>query len=251
MRTLCLLLALALPLPAAAGAGLDDALARSRTLASAQPALELLVRSAVPRTSRAGFPRFVAPSLRDPVLTPLVIARLVLAADPPPIRNALADLLGRYGEAEGAALAELALTEGDDGVRSMIVHALRDADGPIAVPALRGAMKDRSAQVRAAGAHEVGHRLDGKSLAPELLPLCRDSDPAVRSEAVFSLGVLAAPEGRRAVISATEDPDPEVRSRAVQAMGRIDRNWVRSAAAARLLVDSDDKVARIARRLRD
>jgi hypothetical protein len=251
MRSMLLTLSLLLTTPALAGPATEACLSRARELAQARPDAKSMVDGARARTTRAGFPRFVSPDLRDPDLAPLVVARLQGGKEESAVRAALADLLGRYGETEGAALAEMAREERDPGVRAMLIRALRDVPGGDALPALRAALKDPAPGVRAAAAHEVGHRLDTAALAVDLAPLSRDADALVRQEAVFSLGVLRAPLGRSAVVQATKDRNADVRAAALRAMYRLDPTWLRGAEAAPLLADPDERVARIARRLRN
>ncbi|MFT4624776.1 MAG: hypothetical protein ACI8PZ_003439 [Myxococcota bacterium] len=201
--------------------------------------------SAATRESRAGTPVFDA---RVGTATPAVLAeRLVHAGEPVAIRRALIDQLRRTDAVWGPWVAGLLLTDADPGVRAMCAETLRYAEGDATVRALRSALTDPDAEVRAAAARGAGWSKVGPQLVDALVAATADADHGVAGFAARSLGWLEAESAFDAVVRVIEGADPRARLDALRALERIDAARAATHPAVQQAVsDPDEKVARAA-----
>jgi HEAT repeat protein len=121
----------------------------------------------------------------------------------------------------------------------------------VATPALRAALADTAAAVRAAAATSLGRLGHARAghLAADLLALLGDPDETVRERAAEALGRIGAddPASVAALTSLLADPTPTIRAAATRALGALGK----AAAAAvpdlvRLLQDADETVRTVA-----
>jgi hypothetical protein len=145
-------------------------------------------------------------------------------------RNA-ADVLGglRYHRAVEPLSAGLANPIFDAEARSAMAAALGRIGEPGAQPALRAALRAPEPTVRAASLAAL-RELRGPLDPTPALPLLRDRDPAVRVEAIYTIGAtrgsLPAGADRAGLVSALvdrllADDSPAVRRKAAWALGEI------------------------------
>ena len=158
------------------------------------------------------------------------------------------------GEAAAQALARLARSDPNAHTRIMAASALSTFESRIRLTALRGALKDSEAEVRAKAAHSL-ERLADRGAVPDLLAALEveryaiardamiralgashdrrattglilalgDADPGLRQTAGEMLGELGDARAADALIATTRDPIHEVRLTAVWALDRLRR----------------------------
>lgn len=203
------------------------------------------------RSTRAGFARMTGPLLRDPDAAPVLLHRLLTAGEPAEVRAAIVDALPRTGGDFSAAMAELIAIEPDARVRELMCGALQRAQAPFATAGLAIALRDASPAVRAEALRSLGARADdGADLADDLIAALADSDTAVQIEAARALGNLEIAAGADALVARLASPDAEVRRHSLRALSRVSPTRLRGLAQLEALrSDPDPKVARLAEQL--
>jgi len=93
-----------------------------------------------------------------------------------------------------------------------------DPRNAVAVEALKGALDDNDAEVRANAMWALSMN-GGKASEEALISALRDSDPHVRSQAAWGLGLRGGKKAIEPLISALKDTQPHVRSQAAWALG--------------------------------
>jgi HEAT repeat protein len=155
------------------------------------------------------------------------IARL--ASDPSDlVRLSIADALGEIGDPAPPAAAPGGRTRGRRGVwgrlRGRTPAVPLPDPGAIALPALRTALADPAAAVRAQAASSLGRlgAAAGES-SPELTRLLADPDETVRGRAAQALGRVGAADPRTvpSLAALLDDPSPDIRAAAAGALGAI------------------------------
>ncbi len=176
------------------------------------------------------------------------IARL--ANDPSElVRLALAEALGEIGDPAPSAATPTGRTRGRRGTWRLRgrTQAVSLADPvAIALPALRTALADSAAAVRAQAASSLG-RLGAPARAaiPDLTGLLADPDETVRGRAAEGLGRVGAadPQTVPSLVALLEDPSPDIRAAAARALGAIGGTAAAAVQAlAPLLQDRDEEV---------
>lgn len=205
---------LSLFLAAAAAPSLAEA------VAATDPAVVAAVQDAVPLTSRVGAPRFVEPALRQPAAAAPMLDRLMHSADPPAIRQALAEALPRTNGDWGSYAVAWLPAEADPVVRSILIEGLRDVPTDVAIPGIQAGLIDADPTVRAAAARTAGWVEGAGVLLPYLAAGLADVHPEVRAAACRSWGLLGLPI--EALLPYLADADTDVRLQAVRAVLRID-----------------------------
>lgn len=217
---------------------------------SSRPELAAFVDSMEPRTTRAGFPRFIGPNLGQADALPLLLDRLENGDDAPELRAALVEALPRTGADFGPAAVDLLTREPRARVRAAWMHALRTVDGEDGLRGLEMGLGDRDAEVRAHAARMVSHRSDGARLAPKLIEATRDSDVGVRLAAARTLGALRVSEAADALAALTRAEDPELQLHGLKALERVAPERAREVSQRDALRSSTDpRLARLATRL--
>ena len=166
--------------------------------------------------------------LRAAAGLPQMIARANDSSDL--VRLSLAQALGEIVSASAPALPRARRRRGEWRVWRVI--AVRRWNTPphgdpvaLVVPALRNALRDSAASVRAAAAASLGQL--GPTLAaevaPDLLGLLADADETVRERATEALGRLGAsdPASIAALVGLLQDPSPAIRIAAIRALGAL------------------------------
>jgi hypothetical protein len=222
------------------------------SVAPEQGSLEDRIMALQPQKTRAGWLRFTDPIIHDEAAAAILLERLVAGDDPPLVRAALAEAVGRTGGDYAAAVSELIPTEADARVREMLVGTLgRQAPGAEAHAGLTAGLQDDDAAVRGAAARTLAARSDGAVLAEGLLGLLADPEPAVRADAARSLGVLEVEAAKAPLVELLADADAEVRLQGLRALDRIDPAYATSLGElASLEQDGDARVQRLATKIR-
>jgi HEAT repeat protein len=178
-----------------------------------------------------------------------------LANDPSDlVRLSLAEAMGEIGDPDPAAAARPAMSGVKRGVWRRLRGRVHLTPPPepvlIAVPALRTALADRAAAVRAQAAFSLG-RLGAaaREAIPDLIGLLLDPDETVRVRAAESLGQVGAadPQTVPALAGLLEDPSPDIRAAAARALGSLRSAAVEAVPAlVPLLQDRDEGVRKAA-----
>jgi len=196
--------------------------------------------------NRAGLPRLAGAHFRTPDAAPLMLHRYFAGADVS-TRWAIAEMLPRTQGDWGEAVAATWQDEPHSGVRSVLVEGIRHAGPELAIPVLRAALADDAAEVRAGAVRGAGWLDEGAQLEAELVVAMGDSDAQVRAFAARAAGWKGLSTSWNELVRLLSDDDALVRLNTLRALQRIDAE--RAAASphiARLVGDSDDKVARAA-----
>jgi hypothetical protein len=200
-----------------------------------------------PQQTRAGTLRFTTDAIRAPGAADAFLERLHRRSDGAETRAALVEALPRTGGTYAHALAAL-LDDPAPGVRAMVVHVARRADAAVAIAILERGLADTDAAVRGEALRSAAAH---GALASRVAGLLGDRDVAVRAEAARTLGVLRAAPARDRLERSLHDADPAVRLEALRALDRIAPGSLAGHAALDTLArDTDDRVARLARKLR-
>lgn len=211
------------------------------------PGLARQVDDARPGLARNGDPVFLGsvPSGAGPA----IMARLVRQQDPLETRVALVRWLRRSDSGIAPWIRSWLPRERAPEVRVAMVHALRRLQGVAADAALRDALDDRDAAVRAAAAVVAGYS-DSAELVPRLISATRDADTEVASLAARSLGWMGAAQGFDPIVQLLAVPDEDVRLRAVRALERLDSSRAAQLPALRALAtDPSPRLSRAVRGL--
>lgn len=181
------------------------------------------------------------------------IARLV--NDPSElVRLSVAEALGEIGDPAPSVAAPTGRTRGRRGVWRRLLGRTLAVSLPdpvaIAVPALRTALADPAAAVRAQAASSLGRlgAAAGEAISG-LTRLLADPDETVRGRAAEALGRVGAadPQTVPSLAALLEDPSPDIRAAAARALGAIGGAAVTAVQAlVPLLQDRDEQVRRAA-----
>jgi HEAT repeat protein len=170
------------------------------------------------------------------------------------VRLSVAEALGEIGDPAPSAAAPTGRTRGRRGRWHRLRGRARAVPPPdpvaIALPALRAALADPAAAVRAQAASSLG-RLGAPAgeASPDLTRLLADPDETVRGRAAEALGRVGAadPQTVPSLTALLDDPSPDIRAAAARALGAIGRG---AAAAVQALVpllqDRDEQVRKAA-----
>ncbi len=96
---------------------------------------------------------------------------------------------------------------------------LSSLDGDAALLALKSALADVSAAVRAVALAGLGERMDTSVVPLVAAHLTSDKDAFVRKTAAYALGALSGGERTAVLITGLKDKDPEVRGAAAVSLG--------------------------------
>lgn len=199
------------------------------------------------RTTRAGFPRFTGPQVRDPEAAPILLHRLLSKGEPSEIRAAIVEALPRTSGDYSAAAAELLTLETDPRVRELLVGIMHRAQAPYALQGLERGLSDANPAVRAEAARAAGRRTESLELAPKLIAALTDTESKVQIEAARALGNLQAESAKEALVGRLSSDSAQVRRHALRALSRIDAGFARALPQLETLrADADPKVARVA-----
>lgn len=203
------------------------------------------------RSTRAGFPRMTGPLVREPDAAPILLHRLLTKAEPSDVRAAIVDALPRTTGDFSAAAAELITLETDPRVRELLCATLQRAEPPYAIEGLARGLQDSSPAVRAEALRSLGARPDdGAQLSSELIAALSDPDVVVQQEAARALGNLQVEAAADALIGRLSSSDPEVRRHSLRALSRVAPERIRGLPQLETLrSDPDPKVARLANQL--
>jgi HEAT repeat protein len=206
--------------------------------------------AALPATTRAGFWRFTATELTDPLVTPVLLERMAHADEHAELRGALAEVIARTTGEDiwEVPFAAWLSSEPSAYVREGMVHGLRDASAATAIPALTAALDDPSPGIRAEAARSLTSHKSGALAAEALRDALSDRDASVRAAAARALGVLGVSASASDVAALASDADAEVRLQVLHALDRLDRPRA-AAIAIGMQADSDARVSRLAVKL--
>jgi HEAT repeat protein len=219
-------------------------------LAAMDPARRAEYAALAPQSTRAGGSRFTTDVIHDPLVAAVFIDRLAKRTDAEEVRVALAEALPRTGGLYADAVADLVTTESSATVRAVYVHGARRAPAEHGLAILRRGFADGSTEVRAEAARTAAAHAAGAQLAGELRAVLHDSDPALRSEAARSLGILKIEAARDELVKALGDGVAEVRLESMRALDRIaPGSLAGTAMVTALMSDPDDRVSRLAQKL--
>ena len=209
------------------------------------------LRDLRPRTTRAGFPRFTGPLVRDPNAAPIFLDRYMNGNEPVEVKAALIEALPRTGGEYAAALVDLYGREQEARVREVMMSTLRvakDADSALALLGL--GLGDTNARVRAEAARMTARRRDGARLSSELITAAGDKDAVVQVEAMRALGAHKVDAAKEALTVELKATDADVRLNALRALGRIDEAYTKALPElATLAKDDDARIAKAAAKL--
>jgi len=210
------LLILAALLPGLAHAGWRDDVAASRAACAIDPAPCEVADTLRIRESRAGLWFAQDDRLDQTVLGPL-LDRLLTEPEPqlrPAIAHGVVMLLEASDAQWHPAWAELAATDRDAEVRSVLISGLRRAPLTAAGPGLRGALAHEHAPTRLLAAAKMGGHPDAATFVDDLLPALADPDPSVRQRVIRALG--SARDARALPALQALDTSDEVIAREVE-----------------------------------
>ena len=180
----------------------------------------------------------------------VVIDRLAKKTDPEEVRVQLAEQLPRWGGVYADAIADLFIEENSALVRAAFVRSARSAPTDQAVSILRRAFADSAIEVRIEAARVSAQHAAGTRLAGELRNALAAAEPALRAEAVRSLGALRVEAAKEELVKALRDTNAEVRLEALRAVDRIAPGTLAgSTAVITLQSDPDSRVAALAKQL--
>ena len=137
-------------------------------------------------------------------------------------RNA-ADVLGEFHYVSSIPALAAALSNPifSGEARAAMARALGNINRPAVIAPLTAALADGDAQVKT-GALLALQKVSGTRDGSAVVPLVSDADAAVRAEAAVTLGMLRAPQGAAALLTALrDDASVTVRRRAAWALGEI------------------------------
>jgi HEAT repeat protein len=184
------LLILAALLPSLAQAGWRDDVAASVAACASDPAPCEIADTLRIRESRAGIWFAQDDRLQPAVLGPL-LHRLERETEPQ-VRVAIAHAASiLFDEADASwhpAWAELAASDRDAGVRSVLMSGLRKAPMSVAGPGLRKALQHADPDTRLLAAAKMGGHAQAADFVDDLLAALPDPDADVRLRVVRALG---------------------------------------------------------------
>ncbi len=225
--------------------------ARTELAWSQHPNEAKAAAEAEPILTRNGMPRFVGEEVWNPHATPVLLSRALDPAEPQALRVALIEAAVKSGGEWSAVVAGQLAVEQDVAVRRMLAEVLREAEPADAARGLRLAVRDPSAEVRAAAQRAIGGRPDGATLSALVLDALDDPSALVRAEAARSAGWLHLDAGWDGLAGLLADEDAEVRLRALRALERLDAPRLAALPAlSTLRQDLDPRVARAAGQIR-
>jgi HEAT repeat protein len=166
----------------------------------------------------------------DPAFVVLDLTENLRVEKETDVRREAATALGRFGKLSKRSVSVLVplLEDKDAGVREAAATAIGriGADAKDAAAELVKRVQDSERAVKFAAVFALGRvePEDRAKASAVLVPLLKDrSDPALRKEAVTSLGFIAdlAPANVQAVAAGLFDPEADVRRATAQALGRF------------------------------
>lgn len=149
------------------------------------------------------------------------------------LAEALRQQRSRVGPADAAALVALLEVDLGEGMHGL-AECFAALPGPVALPALRGALAGGSTLARARAARVLGEAAgtaDAPAAAQALTPLLAHEAPVVRLAAIRALGTLPLPDEALVPAAAlARDQDPEVAEAALGLAGERRLQFAREAA---------------------
>jgi len=219
---------------------------RSAAIVEDHPELEKQLDALPLQRGRDGRPRMNADWLSDPNAGPLLLGRLLEASDID-LRLGLAGAVARSSGIPTEALAELATSANDPGVRSVIVAQLWRRDENATREALGEALADDDLSVRVAAATASSRHPRGSGLIDALGGALDDAAPEVRWVAARALGAVGEPEEAARLEVLLDDTHPRVRRVALRSIDRLDPALAKTLVKSKKLTnDADPAVARVA-----
>jgi hypothetical protein len=177
------------------------------------------------------------------------LLRLMLTCDDDTSRySAVTGLIQELGPEAMPLLANLVISDPIAYIRRTIAGSLGLDQDPSTFDLLLEATRDSDRQVRVAAAaslHQRGQSGPAESLFLEIAPELRDSDGAVRRDAVFSICALGIPSSIPLLLSCLRDSNRDVREAAAGGLAPFNTPGLLAALEA-LLKDPDPVVARSA-----
>ena len=151
-----------------------------------------------------------------------LLGRIFLDPVSRPIREDLADILGKLGDKTAVPFLLEGLSDNELWVRAKSAGSLGRLGERRAVPALRFRLEDESSDVREAAALALAE-LKASEASPELIKhLESDEDSAVRAAAAEALGEIGAGDAVQALRRVIAgDADEDVISAASEALGNL------------------------------
>jgi HEAT repeat protein len=130
-----------------------------------------------------------------------------------------------YQEASRNTAAEVALQSSrlrssDESERIDAAVKLAELRSPLAIPALRSALDDKTEMVRAIAVEGLAATGDSQVVQSITARLEQDKSVFVRKAAAYGLGLIGSPGGTSALVGALKDKNEEVRGAASVALGK-------------------------------
>lgn len=165
----------------------------------------------------------------------------VATGGPAGLRGQATQQLLSAGGPEGLAAARSLLTGGDPELARQTLWALASVGSDDADRAIREAVASTDAQVRATAAQVMAQRPDDADTAL-LIQLGRDGDPAVKAQALSTLGAIGSREAVDSLLATATSAGKDDRVAAINGLAAVDDPRA-MASMARLIEDGDPEVA--------
>lgn len=219
---------------------------RSTKIIADHPELKKQLDALQVQRGRDGQPRVNAEWLSNPDAGPLLLERLIEAGDID-LRLGLAGAVAKSAGVPTQALADLATSANDPGVRTLVVAQLWRRDEVATRDALSDALGDDEVSVRVAAITASSRHPQGRSLVDALAGVLDDASPEVRWVTARALSAVGEPKDATRLEVLLDDAHPRVRRVALRAIDRMDPALAKSLVQSKkLTADSDAAVARVA-----
>lgn len=204
---------------------------------------------AEPQITRAGFYRFLEPTLVNEKWTPLYIARFQNSETEPHVRYALLDLIQRSGGSYSASLPDLFIVEPDPHARALILDLSRHIDSDIAQHLYALGLPDSSPEVQAAVFRNIPHHPEMVN-SEWILEGLKSTEEEVLEMVIRSAGWLKIDDAFIPLQKHLASSDPSIRLKTLRALQRINPDHSSRLESIEVLTsDSDSKVSRAAKQI--